>query len=168
MTIRMVLPAGHGRAKTRVRTRPLLACAIAALFLPWAAARAAPWQKCMDNGAVTYQNTPCIASEARRQPTVAELNAQRKKVLEQARATPAPAGRPAGPEPAARQASLPGGLRADQPGAAAGTPFKCDGRTRCPQMTSCAEARFFLANCPGVQMDGNHDGTPCEQQWCRR
>jgi len=45
--------------------------------------------------------------------------------------------------------------------------FSCDGRTYCSQMTSCAEATFFLKNCPGVQMDGNHDGVPCEQQWCR-
>ena len=44
--------------------------------------------------------------------------------------------------------------------------FKCDGRTHCSQMTSCTEATFFLKNCPGTQMDGNHDGTPCEQQWC--
>jgi len=44
--------------------------------------------------------------------------------------------------------------------------FACDGRTRCTQMTSCAEAMYFLNHCPGVQMDGDHDGTPCEQQWC--
>jgi len=44
--------------------------------------------------------------------------------------------------------------------------FRCDGRTRCSQMNSCAEARFFLTNCPGTQMDGDHDGIPCEQQWC--
>jgi len=44
--------------------------------------------------------------------------------------------------------------------------FRCDGRTRCSQMTSCAEARFFLTNCPGTQMDGDNDGIPCEQQWC--
>lgn len=43
---------------------------------------------------------------------------------------------------------------------------RCDGRQHCSQMTSCAEATFFLKNCPGVQMDGNHDGVPCEQQWC--
>lgn len=44
--------------------------------------------------------------------------------------------------------------------------FQCDGRTRCSQMTSCAEARYFLQHCPNTQMDGNHDGEPCEQQWC--
>ncbi|WP_409559394.1 cold shock domain-containing protein [Accumulibacter sp.] len=44
--------------------------------------------------------------------------------------------------------------------------FQCDGRTHCSQMTSCAEATFFLKNCPNVKMDGNHDGVPCEQQWC--
>lgn len=46
--------------------------------------------------------------------------------------------------------------------------FRCDGRTHCSQMTSCAEATFFLRNCLNVQMDGNHDGIPCEQQWCTR
>ena len=44
--------------------------------------------------------------------------------------------------------------------------YRCDGRTRCSQMTSCKEATFFLRNCPYVEMDGNHDGVPCEQQWC--
>jgi len=45
--------------------------------------------------------------------------------------------------------------------------FKCDGRTHCSNMTSCAEATFFLRNCPGVEMDGNNDGVPCERQWCK-
>ena len=44
--------------------------------------------------------------------------------------------------------------------------FSCDDRTHCSQMTSCAEARYFLKHCPGVQMDGDGDGEPCEQQWC--
>lgn len=45
-------------------------------------------------------------------------------------------------------------------------PTRCDGRLHCSQMTSCAEATFFLKNCPGTQMDGDGDGIPCEQQWC--
>jgi len=44
--------------------------------------------------------------------------------------------------------------------------FRCDGRTYCSQMTSCTEAKYFLKNCPDTKMDGNHDGVPCEQQWC--
>jgi cold shock CspA family protein len=44
--------------------------------------------------------------------------------------------------------------------------FRCDGRTSCSQMTSCAEARYFLQHCPGTKMDGDGDGKPCEQQWC--
>lgn len=48
----------------------------------------------------------------------------------------------------------------------AGAGFRCDGRTQCSQMTSCAEATWFINHCPGTQMDGNHDGVPCEQQWC--
>ena len=43
---------------------------------------------------------------------------------------------------------------------------RCDGRTYCSQMTSCAEAKFFLKNCPGTKMDGDGDGVPCEKQWC--
>ena len=44
--------------------------------------------------------------------------------------------------------------------------FSCDGRTRCSQMSSCAEATFFIQHCPATQMDGDGDGTPCESQWC--
>lgn len=44
--------------------------------------------------------------------------------------------------------------------------FSCDGRTRCSQMTSCEEAKFFIENCPGTEMDGDRDGIPCESQWC--
>ncbi len=50
------------------------------------------------------------------------------------------------------------------PQASAG--FRCDGRNTCSQMTSCQEATLFLKNCPGMKMDGNHDGIPCEKQWC--
>jgi hypothetical protein len=46
--------------------------------------------------------------------------------------------------------------------------FKCDGRIHCSQMTSCAEANFFLKNCPGTKMDGDGDGIPCESQWCSK
>ena len=44
--------------------------------------------------------------------------------------------------------------------------FKCDGRQYCTQMRSCAEAKFFIRNCPNTKMDGDHDGIPCEKQWC--
>jgi cold shock CspA family protein len=53
-----------------------------------------------------------------------------------------------------------------EPTQAAPASFSCDGRKYCSQMTSCKEAKLFLKNCPGVEMDGNHDGVPCEQQWC--
>lgn len=46
------------------------------------------------------------------------------------------------------------------------TNYRCDGRQHCSQMTSCAEATFFLKNCPGVKVDGDNDGVPCEQQLC--
>jgi len=53
-----------------------------------------------------------------------------------------------------------------EPALSTPTGFQCDGRKHCSQMTSCKEAKAFLKNCPGMEMDGNHDGVPCEQQWC--
>ena len=44
--------------------------------------------------------------------------------------------------------------------------YYCDGRQYCSQMHSCEEAMFFINNCPDTKMDGNHDGIPCEKQWC--
>lgn len=42
--------------------------------------------------------------------------------------------------------------------------FRCDGRIRCAEMTSCEEARYFLRHCPGVDMAS--DGEACERHWC--
>ena len=50
---------------------------------------------------------------------------------------------------------------------ASASSFTCDGRKHCSQMTSCAEATYFIQHCPNTKMDGNNDGIPCEQQWCR-
>ena len=56
---------------------------------------------------------------------------------------------------------------AAMPSAEQNAQFRCDGRQYCSQMTSCAEAMFFIKNCPGTKMDGNNDGIPCETQWCK-
>lgn len=42
------------------------------------------------------------------------------------------------------------------------TPYRCDGRKHCSQMTSCEEAKWFLRNCADTKMDGDGDGIPCE------
>ena len=87
-------------------------------------------------------------------------------------AAPAPAGSPAQPAnppaaprptPPLKIGAAPAILPTDTQAA-----YRCDGRTHCSQMTSCAEATYFLRNCPGTKMDGNNDGVPCEQQWCGR
>jgi cold shock CspA family protein len=44
--------------------------------------------------------------------------------------------------------------------------YSCDGRTACSEMSSCAEATYFIRNCPNTKMDGDGDGVPCESQWC--
>ena len=56
--------------------------------------------------------------------------------------------------------------RESELGASAASASKCDGRTSCPQMRSCSEAKYFIANCPNTKMDGDRDGIPCEEQWC--
>ena len=40
--------------------------------------------------------------------------------------------------------------------------FTCDGRQHCSQMTTRAEAEFFVIYCPNTKMDGDRDGIPCE------
>ncbi|PWQ97576.1 excalibur calcium-binding domain-containing protein [Leucothrix arctica] len=44
--------------------------------------------------------------------------------------------------------------------------FSCRGKVYCSEVTSCAEAKFYVQNCSGTKMDGDHDGVPCESQWC--
>ena len=44
--------------------------------------------------------------------------------------------------------------------------FRCEGKTRCHEMHSCEEATFYLKNCPGVKIDGDGDGIPCERTLC--
>jgi hypothetical protein len=44
--------------------------------------------------------------------------------------------------------------------------YRCDGRVYCSQMKSCEETTWFLQHCPGVKMDGEGDGVPCERQRC--
>ena len=44
--------------------------------------------------------------------------------------------------------------------------YGCDGRTRCSQFDSCEEATWFINNCPGMKMDGDNDGVPCESHLC--
>lgn len=40
--------------------------------------------------------------------------------------------------------------------------FTCAGKTTCGQMTSCAEAQFYLNSCGVSRLDGDKDGVPCE------
>jgi endonuclease YncB( thermonuclease family) len=40
--------------------------------------------------------------------------------------------------------------------------FSCGGKSRCGQMSSCAEARFYLQNCGARRLDRDGDGVPCE------
>ena len=126
-----------------------LLIAVAGLAIAMAEVKAAPTNKCVVNGTVTYQQGPCASEQVRKHPTVQELNAGEKL------------GRAGAPTAATDKATP-----AAAPKASSG--FTCDGRLYCSQMKSCAEAKYFLANCPGVKMDGDKNGIPCEKQWCSR
>jgi hypothetical protein len=63
--------------------------------------------------------------------------------------------------------AAPDSYEAGSPDRGAGLAFTCDGRTRCAEMHSCEEAKFYLEHCPNTKMDGDQDGVPCESQWCQ-
>lgn len=157
--------------------------ALALLLLAQLVQGASAVHKCVINGNVTFQSGPCPVDKPSRQPTVDELNALRKKRLAEAAllAASAPPGSPAPSQNGSQngsQTGSPSGLQTGLPASSkpavprpANPPsqdpgFRCDGRQHCTQMRSCSEAKYFLANCPGVKMDGDGDGIPCEQQWC--
>ena len=160
MRYRSILPSVSVLPTFNMSTlRALISVCFISMF-PFSIAAAAPIFKCTISGTVTYQASPCPSSEARRTPTVEQLNAERQKKL----SLPAEG---AGAQKA-RTLGEPGPIPALTSTTPPATNRKCDGRTVCSHMTSCAEAKYFLANCTGVKMDGNRDGTPCEQQWCNR
>lgn len=40
--------------------------------------------------------------------------------------------------------------------------FECAGKSKCGEMSSCAEAKFYLNECGLGRLDRDHDGVPCE------
>lgn len=145
----------------------LLAALLALPTLSWAAIYKCPAK----NGSVTYSNAPCESGARKDGDSWVNLNDERaqkaqrdelrKEALEKERVQNEKA-----PTPYASESN--GTTNPVTPVTNPSVPsrFKCDGRIHCSQMTSCEEAKYFLMNCPNTKMDGNNDGTPCEQQWC--
>jgi Excalibur calcium-binding domain len=144
---------------------------VAGLLVVATGLNAESMHKCKVNGTVTYQQDPCPTGQVRKAPTVQELNAAEKKRREAVAVTTHEK-----PEKAAtvqeKASVIPEKLTPTPsnplPASTLSSSFSCDGRKHCTQMKSCAEAKYFLANCPGVKMDGDKDGIPCEEQWCSR
>lgn len=136
-----------------------LITAVAGALMGAASVAAAPMNKCVVDGTVTYQQARCAADRAAKRPSLDELNAQTraKRAAAAASASASPS-----PSPSAPRERIP------TPFPAKPSAFQCDGRQYCSQMSSCEEAKYFLARCPGTKMDGDHDGVPCEDQWCSR
>jgi hypothetical protein len=40
--------------------------------------------------------------------------------------------------------------------------FTCGTKTKCSEMTSCDEAKYYYSTCGLKKLDGDKDGTPCE------
>ena len=141
---------------------------VGGLFVVTTSVNAQQMFKCKVNGTVTYQQDPCPGVQFRKPPSVLELNASEKKRRE-AVATTAPEKAAIVQEKAIITLEKSASIPFNPPAASTlSSRFSCDGRRHCSQMKSCAEAHFFLANCPGVKMDGDKDGIPCEEQWCTR
>ncbi|MCV2360494.1 excalibur calcium-binding domain-containing protein [Paucibacter sp. TC2R-5] len=145
------------------------------LLTPLALDAAPPIFKCSQKGSVTYQSDPCPVDGPRTVPTVEQLNAERLKLKQQQETASKLSGSVASEHrglvsarPGAPPSSQTSQAKEPQPLApAAQSNRRCDGRLYCSQMSSCEEAKFFLKHCPGVKMDGDGDGIPCEDQWCR-
>jgi hypothetical protein len=146
-------------------SRFLAALALAGSLAGTVTSVAAAPNKCVVNGTVTYQQGPCPSGEVRKQPTLEELNAAEKQRRAAAVATKAD-------QVSAAPRSTPTSSTTPSPATAAPAAkpgdYRCDGRQYCSQMKSCAEAKYFLLNCPGAKMDGDRNGIPCEKQWCDR
>jgi Excalibur calcium-binding domain len=136
-----------------------------------------PVHKCVVDGAVTYQSVPCPSGQVGPVPTAPQLNDERKKRAaaageiagnRQSLTPPAQSKASSVSEPAAPAGVAKPRLSATQAPRSLNGNFGCDARKYCSQMTSCTEAKYFLANCAGVKMDGDGNGVPCEQQWCSR
>ena len=149
------MPVARALAATSGRTTMLnissLFIAVVGLVVAVSAIEAAPMNKCIVSGTVTYQQGRCPSNQARKDPTTEELNAAEKKRRAAAASAAAAIPTEAAPSPAPVSSK-----------------FSCDGRQYCSQMRSCDEAQYFLANCPGAKMDGDKNGIPCEKQWCSR
>lgn len=67
------------------------------------------------------------------------------------------------PSPPVRSLFASGGARPVAPAESQGDgDFSCSGKRYCRQMSSCAEANFYLRQCGVSSLDGNSDGQPCE------
>jgi len=57
--------------------------------------------------------------------------------------------------------ATPGGGSGGTPSGGSGG-FVCAGKRTCSQMSSCAEARFYAAQCGLADLDADRNGVPCE------
>lgn len=65
-------------------------------------------------------------------------------------------------QPSPTNTSTPGGSSDTTGTSGSSSGFTCAGKTKCGQMSSCAEAEFYLNTCGVSRLDGDKDGIPCE------
>ncbi len=66
-----------------------------------------------------------------------------------------------GARPAAADAADPRSPPSAAPSQAGGA--ACGAKRHCREMSSCVEARFYLVECGVARLDGDGDGTPCDE-----
>ncbi|MEW6764473.1 MAG: excalibur calcium-binding domain-containing protein [Pseudomonadota bacterium] len=124
------------------------------------------------SGGVEYSTTPCELGSRKEGDTWVNLEDEKKQRARQEELRKEALDKARAQREKGSESYAPLSYPDTQPSAPNGSHtmtsrFQCDGRTHCSQMTSCEEATFFLKNCPSTRMDGDNDGLPCEQQWCR-
>jgi len=53
-------------------------------------------------------------------------------------------------------------VKASAETSASSSGLECAGKSKCGEMSSCAEAKFYLNECGVGRLDRDHDGVPCE------
>lgn len=143
----------------------LMKTLLLAFILLYTASSMAAVYKCTDaHGGMVYSDRPC-SSDAKNKTKEPQAPAPLKS--EQSSTTKAADKIKTFSRPGSNSPAQPNSSAARDTSEYKSQKYICDGRIYCSQMTSCEEATFFINNCPNTKMDGNHDGIPCEKQWCR-
>ncbi|WP_043839199.1 thermonuclease family protein [Muricoccus aerilatus] len=120
------------------------------------------------NAEMVRQGAAWVYRQYSRDASLLQLEAEAKAArrglwaLPEAERTPPWEWRAAERSGGARPTEAPPAVAPQRSTPAASSGFSCGGKQYCREMTSCAEARFYLNQCGLSRLDGDRDGVPCE------